>query len=81
MHETSEYYCYINLCNLESDTLVYFLFYSKHNISLIIHNLHKICLHIYDNNHLNANPNYPKINQNFNIFRIINIIVEFRDAI
>ena len=33
MHETLEYYRYIYLCNLESDTLVYFLFYSKHNIS------------------------------------------------
>ena len=32
MHETSEYYCYINLCNLESDTLVYLLFLCKHNI-------------------------------------------------
>ena len=26
MHETVEYYCYINLPNLESDHLVYFIF-------------------------------------------------------
>ena len=32
MHETVEYYRYINLRNLESDTLVYFIFHSKHNI-------------------------------------------------
>ena len=33
MYETLEYYRYINLCNLEGDTLVYFLFYFNHNIS------------------------------------------------
>ena len=33
MHETVEYYRYIKLHNLESDTLVYFIFYSKINIS------------------------------------------------
>ena len=32
MHETVKYYRYINLPNLESDTLVYFIFHSKHNI-------------------------------------------------
>ena len=33
MHETVEYYDYINLSNLESYTLIYLIFYSKHNIS------------------------------------------------
>ena len=33
IHDTSEYYRYINLCNLKSDTLIYFLFHCKHNIS------------------------------------------------
>ena len=33
MHEIVEYYRYINLHNLESDTFVYFIFHSKHNIS------------------------------------------------
>ena len=62
MHETSEYYRYINLCKLESDTLVYFnFFYCKHKIFKVIHNLHKIYLHILDNNHLNANKKLIKI--------------------
>ena len=33
MNETVEYYRYINLRNLESDTLLYFIFHCKHNIS------------------------------------------------
>ena len=33
MHEMVEYYHYINIRNLELDTLVYFIFQSKHNIS------------------------------------------------
>ena len=34
MHETIEYYRYINLRNFEPDTLVYFIFHYKHNIYL-----------------------------------------------
>ena len=33
MCEIVEYYPYINLRNLESDTLVYFIFHSNNNIS------------------------------------------------
>ena len=33
MYETVEYYRYINLHNLESDTLIYFIFHFKQNIS------------------------------------------------
>ena len=50
MHETSEYHRYNHLCNFESNTLIYFLFNSKHNIYYIIHNFAKIYLHIKENN-------------------------------
>ena len=32
MHETVEYYRYISLRNLESDTQFYLIFHFKHNI-------------------------------------------------
>ena len=77
MHETSKYFCYINLCILESDILVYFNFI----LSIVYLKLYYIIflkyIHISKTTtNLNANK---KINQNFNTFRIKNIIVEFRE--
>ena len=46
MHETLKYCRYFDLCNSESNPLVYFLFNPKDNIYYVMHKLNKIYLHI-----------------------------------
>ena len=80
MHETLEYYRYINLCNFESDTLVLFYFILS-TIYLKVYIIFLKYIYMFKIiTNLNANK---KINENFNIFRIKYLIVEFRkiDAI
>ena len=74
MHETIEYYLYINLRNFELDTLVYFIFHYKHNIYLMLYIIFLKYIYISKTT-TNVNK---KINHNFDIF-LKNIIFEFRE--
>ena len=76
MHETVEYYRYINLHNLELDTQFIFYFILRP----IYLKLYIIFLrYIYKSKTtINVNAN-KKINHNFSIFKIKNIIIEFRE--
>ena len=71
MHETVEYYRYINLHNFVSDTLVYFIFHYKHNIYLKLYIIFLKYIYISKTT-TNVNK---KINHNFNIFKIKKILL------
>ena len=67
MHETLEYYRYINLCNLESDILVYFYFILSTMYLKVYVVFLKYIYILKITTNINENK---KINENFNIFRI-----------